>query len=68
MEILTVRQLSTVLRVSENYIYQLSRKGVIPTMRVGRSLRFNREAVLASLYQPYLGERNGNQDDQTEGR
>lgn len=43
---LTVTEIATVLRVPNSFIYARSRKNTIPVIRVGKYLRFRREAVL----------------------
>ncbi len=50
MEFLTVRSLATLLDLSEQTAYKLLREGVIPgRVKVGKSVRFNKEAVIEWL-------------------
>lgn len=42
---LTVAQLADILGVSQETIYKETRKGIIPSMRIGGSIRFCPEAV-----------------------
>lgn len=50
-EVLTVRELSKVLRIGINGAYQLVRDGTISSVRVGRQYRIPRKAVLEYLEQ-----------------
>ncbi|MGG0460278.1 helix-turn-helix domain-containing protein [Priestia aryabhattai] len=44
---LTVRSLSNLLDMSEQTTYKLARQGIIPgRVKVGKSVRFNREIVM----------------------
>lgn len=45
MELLTVKDLSLWLKLSENYIYKLVSKRRIPFLRIGSSIRFDPEAI-----------------------
>lgn len=46
-EFLNVRTLATLLDMSEQTAYKLSREGVIPgRVKVGKSVRFNKEIVM----------------------
>ena len=45
-DILTVRELSKLLRIGINNAYKLVRNGTIPSVRVGRQYRITRQAVL----------------------
>ena len=52
--VLTVRELSTMLRIGINAAYRLVRSGVIHSVRVGRQYRIPRSAV-----DKYLSEKEG---------
>ena len=52
--VLTVRELSTMLRIGINAAYRLVRSGVIHSVRVGRKYRIPRSAV-----DKYLSEKQG---------
>lgn len=52
--VLTVRELSTMLRIGINAAYRLVRSGVIHSVRVGRQYRIPRSAV-----DKYLSEKQG---------
>jgi len=43
--ILTVEELSTYLKIPKSTLYKLVREGKIPSQKVGRHLRFHREAI-----------------------
>ncbi|PJW20311.1 DNA-binding protein [Geobacillus thermodenitrificans] len=43
MELLTVSETSKLLKLSKNRIYILTKQGVIPSIRVGGSIRVVRE-------------------------
>jgi excisionase family DNA binding protein len=47
-----VQSLAEFLRVPRSRIYALAAAGVLPCIRLGRQLRFDRAAVLASLQAP----------------
>lgn len=49
--VLTVRELSKMLRIGINGAYQLVRDGTISSVRVGRQYRIPRKAVLQYLEQ-----------------
>jgi len=46
--LLTAEQLAEHLNVEDSWVYEKSRQGQIPTIKVGRSSRFNLDEVLAS--------------------
>jgi excisionase family DNA binding protein len=46
--LLTVEELAEQLRVPVSWVYEQSRQGKIPTIRVGRYVRFSLRAVLES--------------------
>ncbi|MEG0448994.1 MAG: helix-turn-helix domain-containing protein [Lysinibacillus sp.] len=57
MEFLTVRELSSLINLSEATVYKMLREGVIPgRVKVGKSVRFNKELVMNWL-------RNGGDTD-----
>lgn len=45
-EIMTVAELAAFLRLRENTIYELAAAGKIPCLRIGKSVRFSKSAVL----------------------
>jgi excisionase family DNA binding protein len=47
--LLTVPELARELNISESKIYELKDQRVIPHVRLGKSVRFDREAVLAAI-------------------
>lgn len=49
--LLTVEELSNYLSVSEDRIYQLTREGILPHCRLGRSLRYSPSAIQAFIEQ-----------------
>lgn len=51
MDILTVKELSKLLRIGINAAYRLVRSGVIHSVRVGRQYRIPRSAVDEYLYE-----------------
>lgn len=46
MEFLTVRELSNLINLSESTIYKLSEEVIPGRVRVGRTVRFNKEVVM----------------------
>lgn len=51
MEIITVKELSKLLRIGINNAYRLVREGTIKSVRVGRQYRIPRKAVEEYLNQ-----------------
>ena len=47
--LLTAEQLAERLQVHKNWVYEQSRQGNIPTIRVGRHIRFLTQAMLRHL-------------------
>jgi len=43
--VLTIEELSSYLKVPKSTLYKLVREGKIPSQKVGRHLRFHREAI-----------------------
>jgi excisionase family DNA binding protein len=48
-EILTVRQVSNILRLNQKTVYKLVQKGMIPASRVGNSWRFLKSEIIKHL-------------------
>ena len=44
-EILTIKELSAYLKISEKTVYRLLSKGEIPAFKVGTAWRFTKEAI-----------------------
>jgi len=49
MKLLFATEVAALLRVSENRIYELAARHMIPHVRIGRQLRFPEEKLLAWL-------------------
>lgn len=47
--LLTAHEVAELLGVSHEYVWQLSREGRIPTIRLGRARRYRRASILAWL-------------------
>ncbi len=45
----TAHELALILRVTENTIYRLARRGALPSFSIGRSIRFRTQDVEAFL-------------------
>lgn len=45
--LIDVRELSRILNVPVSWLYERTRKGAIPSIRVGKYVRFNLQEVLA---------------------
>lgn len=43
--LLTAREVADALNVSEARVYELAREGLLPTVRLGRQVRFHPKAV-----------------------
>jgi excisionase family DNA binding protein len=48
-EVLTVRETATILRVGRNQLYQAVARGEIGAVRIGRSIRIPKQALLGLL-------------------
>ena len=48
-EVLTVREAATILRVGRNQLYQAVARGELGAVRIGRSIRIPRHALLDVL-------------------
>jgi excisionase family DNA binding protein len=44
-EILTIKEVSELLRVTKNTVYKFVRQGRIPSFRIGRDLRFRADEI-----------------------
>lgn len=51
-DVVTVKELSKILRIGINGAYDLVRTGAIQSIRVGRQYRIPRQAILDYLGQP----------------
>jgi len=43
--VLTIKELSVYLKIPKSTLYKLVREGKVPSQKVGRHLRFHREAI-----------------------
>lgn len=50
-EIMTADEVAELLRLDRKTVYEAAKKGEIPNLRVGRVLRFHRQAVLDCVAQ-----------------
>jgi len=60
--LLDVDEASAVLNIPKSYVYDLARQGKIPSIKVGKYLRFQRRALMAMLDAPVstvYSQRNG---------
>lgn len=55
-DLLTAKELAVELRCSVDHVYRLARDNRIPTYRVGRTHRFDLQAVMESMAQPTGGQ------------
>jgi putative molybdopterin biosynthesis protein len=51
-EVLTVDEVAKVLRVNPKTVYGLAKKGLLPSFRVGRVMRWRRSEVNRFMSQP----------------
>lgn len=49
MRLLLAPEAAALLRVTENRVYELAKRGMIPHARIGRQLRFDEAKLLAWL-------------------
>ena len=49
MQLLTPEELATALKVPLSWIYEQSRLGKLPTIRIGKYIRFDLDTVLLKL-------------------
>lgn len=47
--LMTVREVAAFLRVSTSWVYHRAEAGLLPCVRIGSLLRFERGAILAAL-------------------
>jgi len=52
-EILTVDDLAKKYKVSRSAIYQLVEKGLLPHIRIGKSIRFESDVIRSALHKYY---------------
>jgi excisionase family DNA binding protein len=50
-DVLTVQEVATYLRVTPDTVYRLARQEKLPSFKVGRHIRFRREAIEAYMSQ-----------------
>lgn len=50
-DVLTVQEVATYLRVTPDTVYRLARQEKLPSFKVGRHIRFKREAIEAYMNQ-----------------
>jgi len=48
-DVLTAQEVARFLRVNIKTVYEAAQAGTIPSVRLGRTFRFSRQAILASL-------------------
>lgn len=65
-EVLTAQEAAEYLRVSSWAIYKLAREGTVPSLRLGRSLRFSRQALERLLNGSVPLSENGTPTPETE--
>ena len=49
MKLLLAAEAAAILRVTENRVYELAKRGVLPCVRIGRQVRFPEDRLLAWL-------------------
>jgi excisionase family DNA binding protein len=47
MRLLLAAEAAALLRLSENRVYELAKRGLIPCVRIGRQIRFPEDKLLA---------------------
>ncbi len=55
MKLLTVQEAAETLRVTPQWVYKMARRGVLPTVRLGRQLRID-----AAVLEGWLAEHSSN--------
>ncbi len=46
MKLLTVEEVAEMLGMSRERVYQLTREGIIPVVKIGRSLKYSEKALI----------------------
>jgi excisionase family DNA binding protein len=46
MRLLTAKQVAPILQVTEARVYEMSRENLLPTVRMGRQVRYDEEALI----------------------
>ena len=52
MELITADELAAALGIPKNAVYKLARENRIPTVRIGRRVRFDKNIVIEALSSP----------------
>ena len=60
-EVLTVREAAAILRVGRNQLYQAIARGELAAVRIGRSIRIPKQALLDLLAEARLWPSSGNE-------
>jgi excisionase family DNA binding protein len=60
-EVLTVREATAILRVGRNQLYQAIARGELGAVRIGRSIRIPKQALLDLLAAASLGPASGDE-------
>jgi excisionase family DNA binding protein len=67
-EMLTVKEVAAILRVGRNQLYQVVARGEVRAVRIGRTIRIPRTALLDLLTTPSANARRGGLAEVTPGR
>jgi excisionase family DNA binding protein len=54
-EVLTIEEVSDLLRIHRSTVYKLTRNGKIPSFRIGSDWRFRRDAIERLIAEQTLG-------------
>ena len=62
-EVLTIKELSTYLKIPKSTLYKLVREGKVPCQKIGRHLRFSKAVI-----DRWLGDTHGDTTNRQESR
>lgn len=60
--VMTADEVASLLRLDRKTIYTAAKEGQLPCLKIGRQLRFSREAVLQTMAQGLVEQPNGGTD------
>ena len=68
MKLLTAKETAELLRVRPQWVYQMVRRGQLPSVRLGRQVRVDEDALKAWLAERSVSENGRDQETRTASR